>query len=375
MTDSHRAMKRDQERSHQRLRTRTTMRMAASVLVTASLLAACGSDTATSTEAPADATTAAPTTTTAITTTVPATTTTAAPTTTVPATTTTVELSALEDLGYPVSDEYVVETIVRDLDSATGGLVFDADGNMYQADFGYGGHPGDAVYRIAPDGTIETFAQSEEMNALTANTFGPDGTLYQSSYRNGQVLAIDTAGNVEVVAEDLGGPTGILVDEDGSLLVESYDRRIIYRILPDGTVTEWARDAQFNGPNGLAAGPDGLFYAVNHRDGSLFEIDADGTVTLLHTFPKPTSHLVYLDGSLFIASRGAFVVYRYELATGDIEVIAGDATPNDQDGRGSEASFGRPNAIAIGPDGALYTNHGDGETNSPVSIRRISHEP
>lgn len=294
-------------------------------------------------------------------------------TTTAPPTTatTTTTLSALEELGYPVSDAYVVETLITDIEAGTGGLVVAADGTMYQADFGYPGHFGDTLYRIDPDGTVTPLVESDEMRALTMTTLGPDGRLYQSSYGSDRVFAVDLDGTVETVATGIDGPTGHVVLDDGTIIVESYNRNIIHQVLPDGTVTDWVRDPGFNGINGLARGPDGVLYVANHRDGGLLSVDQDGVVTLLHEFPKATSHVAYLDGSLFVTSRLGYVVYRYDLATGATEIIAGNGEPDDRDGRGGEASFGRPNAITVGPDGALYINNADGSQARPVSIRRI----
>ncbi len=337
------------------------------ILTIALLSAACGTS---SSEARAETTattsTIAPTVTTS---------TVAATTTVEPPPTTTVALSPLEKLGYPVSDDWVVETVIAEIDAATGGLAIDPDGVMYQADFGYSGHPGDSLLRITPDGTVETFARSEKMESLTMTVFGPDGTLYQSSYGSNRVFVIEPNGEARIIAEGLRGPTGIAVGADGVLYVEAYNSNIIHRIMPDGAVEDWVFDRRFNGINGIAAGPDGTLYVVDHKDGSVFAVDQDGVVTPLHKFPKATSHVAYSDGSLFVTSRGAFVVFRYDLATGEAEIIAGNGEPGRMDGRGSEASMGRPNAITVGPDGNLYINHGGGNANNPVSIRRISYQP
>lgn len=164
-------------------------------LALAVMLAACGGGTSTTPE-----TTATTTTTAAPTTTAPATTTTAPPTTT------TVPPTALERLGYPVSDDWVVETVVADLDAGTGGLAIAEDGTMYLGDFGYPDHPGEAVWRILPDGSAEPWATSEDMGTLTMTTLGADGSLYQSSYGTDRVFRISPDGVPEVVAEDVKGP-------------------------------------------------------------------------------------------------------------------------------------------------------------------------
>jgi len=335
------------------------LRRLATFVAISVVVAVCGGDDG---ESSADTSTTSPPTTTAPPTTQTPTTTTEAPTkTTTQIPTTTVPLTALEELGYPISDEYVVETVVSGLDSGTGGLAIDADGYFYQADFGYPDHVGNTVYRISPDGSqVETLVQSDLMNSLTMTVFGPDGTMYQSSYNSDRVFTISTDGTAEVTAEGLRGPTGIVVADDGTLFVEAYDSNTLYKILLDGTVEEVVFDRRFNGINGMTQGPDGTLYLVDFKDGSIFSVAADGTVDQIHKFPEESSHVVYHDGGQFVTSRGGYVVFRYDLATGDAEIIAGSGEPGDQDGRGGESAFGRPNAITIGPDGNLYINHGDG---------------
>lgn len=341
------------------------------IAAAALLFAACGGGTA---DSPGDDTTTTQAPATTSTTIPPTTTTTEAPTTT-----TSVPQTPLEALGFPVSDEWVVETVIRDIDSATGGLAMDADGNFYQADFGYTGHPGNAVYKISPEGEVEVLSTDPGMESLTMTVRLDDGTIYQSSYGSNKVFKISPDGTASVIVEGIRGirgPTGILVNDDGSLIVEGYNSNILHRIEPDGTVVDWVTHPGFNGINGIARDDDGVIYIINHRDGGLFSVSPDGSeVEELLKFPEPTSHGVYLDGSLYITSRGAFVVFRYDLATGEVEIIAGNGEPGDIDGRGGESSIGRPNAIIVGPDGALYTNHGEGTANDPVSIKRISRQP
>lgn len=285
------------------------------------------------------------------------------------------DLQRLVDDGYGLSDDWVVETVVRDIDSATGGLAIAPDGVMYLADFGFTGHAGDTIHRIDTDGTVTPFVQSPEFASLTMTTFGPDGRLYQASYGSDRVFRIADDGAPEQLADGISGPTGLVVLEDGTVFVEAYDGNRIHRIDPDGEVSVFATHAQFNGVNGLTRSPDGTLYAVNHRDGDLFEIDEAGAVSHLHTFPQATSHVAWLDDRLYVTSRAGYVVYEYDLATGGAVVIAGDATAGDADGRGRDSSFGRPNAITVGPDGHLYINHGSGDSNDPVTIRRLMHHP
>ncbi|MCB1247358.1 MAG: hypothetical protein KDB69_08835, partial [Acidimicrobiia bacterium] len=234
---------------------------------------------------------------------------------------------------------------------------------------------GNTVWKVTPDGEVSAHATHEDMDALTMTVRLDDGTIWQSAYGDNTVFKIEPDGTAAIFAEGIRGPTGIVVNDDGSLFVEAYNSNILHHVASDGTVTDFVEDPRFNGINGMTQGPDGTLYLVDHKDGGLFSVTLDGVVDKLFEFPRPTSHGVYLDGSIFVTSRGGYVVFRYDIATGDVEIIAGNGEPGNTDGRGGAASFGRPNAIIVGPDGALYTNHGEGTTNDPVSIRRISFDP
>ncbi len=274
-----------------------------------------------------------------------------------------------------MSDEWVVETVFADLPSGTGGLAIDENGVTYQANFGFAGNPGDHILAIQPDGAFERFAESDDMRNLTMTTFGADGNMYQSAYGSGFLFQVGEDGSLETVLEGVQGPTGVVVLEDGTIFLEAYDAGILHRMLPGGELEDWVRHGDFNGINGMTIGPDGTLYVVNFQDGGLFAVDQEGNVTDLHFFPKAGSHVAYLDGSLFVTSRSGYVVWRYDLETGDTEIIAGNGEPDDMDGRGGESSFGRPNAITVGPDGALYINHALGRGNGPVFIKKITRQP
>lgn len=298
-----------------------------------------------------------------------------ATTSTVGATTVTSTLPAV-DLGYPVSNEWVVETVARDIDGGTGGLAVDEDGVIYMGDFGYATNTGSGIYRITPDGQVDVFSSADRMEQLTTTKFGPDGILYQSSYGSNRVFRVDQEGDAVVVTEDIRGPTGLVILDDGTLVVASWSQGIIHKVRPDGAVEDWVGPHPgFNGINSLTVDPDGTIYVVNIRDGGLFSIDEAGQVTEMEFFPRANSHVAYLDGSLFVTSRGGYVIYRYDLESGKTEVVAGNGEPGDQDGRGIESSFGRPNAIAVGPEGALYFNHAEGRNDTPVHIKKLTHQP
>lgn len=264
-----------------------------------------------------------------------------------------------------------METLVTDLDAAAGGLAIDDDGNLYTADFGYAGHTGNTVFRVDPDGVVEPFASSDLMDQGTGNWFAEDGYLYQSSYGSGHVFRVSADGTMEVLTDEMSGPTGIVVTPEGRIFVDDCNRSQVVEILEDGSTELFASSVRFRCPNGLTIDPEGNFYVVHFNNGFLHKIAPDGEVTELHRFPTQGAHVQYHDGNLFITARVSHLVYRYELATGEVEIIAGSGEAGYEDGPGPDATFGRPNALAISADGTIYVNHGTGSANNPTAIRVI----
>jgi virginiamycin B lyase len=304
------------------------------------------------------------------TTTAPATTT-EPPTTTAPPTTTTTLVPSPE--SYEVSSDYLVETLVSGLDAGTGGLAVDPDGNLYHADFGYPDHDGNSIFKVTPDGDVSEFATSDLFDSLTGNAFGPDGRLYQSSFGSSNVVTVDTNGTVTLLTDEVRGPTGIVVTDDGRVFVDSCRSNQVFEVSSDGAAEVVAGGVGMDCPNGLTIDDDGNLYVVNFNSGFMQQITPDGAVEAIYRFPSGNAHVVHVDGYLYVTARIDHRVYRYDLATGDVVTVVGTGQEGFDDGLGNEATIARPNAIAVGPDGAIFINHGGGlGRNDPVWIRKIT---
>ena len=138
----------------------------------------------------------------------------------------------------------------------------------------------------------------------TGNAIGPDETLHQSSYGSGDLFAIAPDGTATVITGDLNGPAGIAIAPDGEVFVDDCNRNRVYRILENGAPDVFVRHTRFQCPNGLT-------------------IDA----------PSPLGHVEFFAGHLFITARRDHLVYRYDLATGVVDIIAGTGEPGSADGR------------------------------------------
>ncbi|MEL6526865.1 MAG: SMP-30/gluconolactonase/LRE family protein, partial [Chloroflexota bacterium] len=286
-----------------------------------------------------------------------------------------------ENLSEPsntvtLQNEGVVYTVVTGLPAATGGLDIDADGNLYFADFGEQNVTiGNTVYRITPQGDYEVFIESDALANSSGNTFDADGNYYQSGYGSGAVLRVSPEGVVDVVAEDLSGPVGVVANNDGTLYVNTCNDSSIVRITPDGEVALFARSRFLSCPNGLTQDENGTLYVANFRGSSIAQVMPDGEVTRLAQLPGSNgAHVLYHDGILYVVSRGTHQIFTVTL-DGEVELLAGTGERGNQDGALLEATFTLPNALTISPDGRIiYINEVVAETdgaNYPSVVRAI----
>jgi streptogramin lyase len=176
-----------------------------------------------------------------------------------------------------------------------GGSVRAPNGDLFLADMNT-----HTIRKIAPDGMVSTFAGSGDAGSA-------DGTGRAASFNR---------------------PTGMARDSAGNLFVADTGNHTIRRITPAGVVSTWAGKAGvagsggtprsaalFNGPQGLAIGP---------------------------------------DQTLFISDTGNHAIRRI-LPTGQASKVAGlYGVRGSADGAGSTARFNTPLGIAVGSNGDIF---------------------
>jgi sugar lactone lactonase YvrE len=200
---------------------------------------------------------------------------------------------------------------------------------------------------IAPDGTIITtisgargqqtpqplvrVTQSGEkvpfpceiMNP-TGLAFGPDGQLYISSRAQGAVFCYRDFQNLEVVADELGVPCGLVFNSKGFLFVGDRSGRI-YQLDRSTGKKEFASLPPSVSAYHLAIDAQDQLYVsgptLATRD-VLYRITPDGHVeTLLQGLGRPQGMAALSDGTLLLAASygGSKGVFRISAREGKIE--------------------------------------------------------
>jgi hypothetical protein len=177
---------------------------------------------------------------------------------------------------FKIDTSYVVKPFVQELMNATS-IAFDRQGQMYVSSR-YDG----AVYRVAPNGTMTTYA--EGMGVATGIAFDREQNLYVGD-RSGTIFKIGKDQQVFVFAtlEPSVSAYHLAFSPQGDLFVtgpttSSFDR--VHKIDPHGTVTTFYKG--LGRPQGIAFDVDGSLYVAASMAGKrgIVKITPDGKANL-----------------------------------------------------------------------------------------------
>jgi len=152
----------------------------------------------------------------------------------------------------------------------------------------------------------------------------------------------------------------------------------ISRIAPDRTVTTFAESDLLACPNGITFDDQGDLYVVNFNNTKVVRVTPEGVVSDFADIPGAggNGHIDFARGTFFVTKFRGHRVYRLR-RDGSFEVLAGTGAPGEADAVAREATFTRPNGIAVGAGGRdLWVNdltegQGLGVGPSLVTMRRI----
>lgn len=233
---------------------------------------------------------------------------------------------------------------------AVGGVAADAFGYVYVADFR------NSVWRLA-QGRLEKYADG--LYGASGIAVGPRGELYQSSFNGDYVSRIARDGTVETYADEgLSGPVGIAVGEDGSLYVCNCNAGNLVRVSPDRTVSVFSESELFACPNGITFDDRGDLYVVNFNNPHVVRVTPDGSASSVAriTGAGGNGHIDFGRDGFYVTQFRGHRVFRME-RDGSYRVLAGTGQPGEDDGPATEATFTRPNGIAVAGGGTeLWIN-------------------
>jgi uncharacterized repeat protein (TIGR03803 family) len=218
------------------------------------------------------------------------------------------------------------------------GLVQGTDGNFYGTTASGGAFFQGTVFRMTPSGAITVLHSfnsffSEGAVPIAGLVQGSDGNFYGTTafggaHFNGTVFKIDVAGNLTTLHSFSGSPSeganpvaALVQASDGNFYGTTasggeHFHGTVFRITPAGALTVLHSFSGFPSEGavpfaGLVQGSDGDFYGTTalggtHLKGTVFKIDATGSLTTLHSFSGSPSEGANPVAALVQGSDGDF---------------------------------------------------------------------
>ena len=261
----------------------------------------------------------------------------------------------------------------------SGGLSLDSDGNLLIGDFG------DFLSILDPDGLpndvmiLDTDLNLTQFSTgfvgASGNDFDSNGILYQNDIGASEVYKIVGGVRTFVTSTGIANPVGIVFDSNDDFFVCNCGNNTIRKVTSAGVSTLFASGSIFSCPNGITVDEDDNLYVSNFSNGNVIKISPSGVATIIAITPGGSTsgpsngHLDYFEPTrtLFIASHGSNRIFALRLDNpSQLIDIAGSGVRGNEDGDGANASFSRPNGVAVTQSGdSIYINSAIPLTNVP----------
>ncbi len=283
------------------------------------------------------------------------------------------------------------------------GVALDSLGNVFVVDaFNY------AIRRIAPNGTVTTFAGSGSNDSV-------NNTGLAASFMEPRAIAADGSGNLYVAeltairkvtstgvvttlagGKQTGGfadgtgvnakflfPLGVRLDGGGNVIVADTRNNAIRSVTAGGVTTTLAGKGgssgysegtgtavRFNFPQGLASDASRNLYVADAANDAIRRITPAGVVSTFSggsgSFGGAQGVAVDVNNNVYVAGKFSHSISKVTPA-GVVTTLAGSGSPGFSNGTGRAATFNSPEGVAVDASGNVYVADTDNN-----AIRKIT---
>lgn len=213
---------------------------------------------------------------------------------------------------------------------------------------------GTTIKKITPDLQISTYAAG--MNVPIGNALDSHGNLYVANWF-GAVNKIAPDGTVSVF-NSTSRTSDVAVDSANNVYVSRAGYNQILKIAPDGTASTFYSGSPLTSVIGLTIDDEQNLYAANWREGNIHKISINNpsTTTLIAQMPFTSPNgsigfIEYRDGYIYCSGYATCRLYRVNVETGEVIILAGTGVAGQVDGPGTTAQFYNPNGVKLSVTG------------------------
>ena len=269
--------------------------------------------------------------------------------------------------------EPVVSTLTEV--KATAGMSVAEDGTLYVADFGdINTFAGTSLYKITSDGE-STLITDQLSVGPSGNLIDDDGTLLQSLYFSNSIVRVNQEGIITNFVTGIPGPDDLVKDAQGNIYVATCPFTSegvggVYKIDTNRQISAFATGSGLRCIGGITLDDNGDLYVAGSGN-NINRIDTTGKISLFAQLPSGGSHIKFGNNEFYVVMPSINQIARID-RTGNVSILAGTGVRENIDGLASQAAFNIPFHLEISPDRKrLYVNGGPDGDNSANPIRII----
>lgn len=234
-------------------------------------------------------------------------------------------------------------------------------------------------------------ASDAELNNPFDMAVDATGNTYIADTFNKAVRKVDPSGIITTVAsgdDGLGFPVGVAVDSDDNAYVLEFNGRV-RKIDPSGAITTFA-DLGASASAGLAVDSADNLYIPDESNDRVVKVDPSGTMTTVAgtgepgfsgdggpateaQLDRPNGIAVDGDDNLYISDRDNHRIRKVD-PSGTITTVAGtgSAKSNGDGGAATNAAIGKPRALTVDSQSAVYI--GSSPSGRRSRVRKVDSE-
>lgn len=234
------------------------------------------------------------------------------------------------------------------------------DGFIYSVHDG-----GNEIRKIHPNTGEITTVLTVTNTTYSDIALDSDMDIYVSSFDEGtiEVLRSGTS-SLSDLADGINQPYGLVVANDGNLLVPAHNPSRILRVFQNGTDEVAGTGIPLFWPTHPIIAPDGNLYCGSVFRGDVFKVTPQGVVTIVAEVPEVTGapnvvDVAWANGKLYACHYSRHSIYEIDVESGEATLFAGVGLAGVVNGPALSARFEFPTSIVASASGdKLFVTEG-----------------